>query len=207
MTPDAVAARRAIESLRSGVPSRYAVEQLGTTQYEVKIQFQDDLDSLVEGSPVSPLVVAANFGAGKTHLLEYLQSLAERMGCVASYVVVSPEMPLGNSHVVLRAIAESARAPGRTGRALRAVMADFSASSPEYDALRRWVRDTGLQDLFSAVLHLYAEFRADETFRAQLLEEIEGKVMLKNQLKSKLKEIGQSAAYDLGTMPRQPQDA
>jgi len=200
MNPDAVAARRAVESLRSGVPSRFAVAQLGTTQYEIKIRFQEELDALVDGQPVSPLVVAANFGAGKTHLLEYLQTLAERMNCVTSFVVVSPEMPLGNAHVVLKAIAESSRAPGRTGKALRALMTDFSTSSPEYAAVREWARLAGLQDSFNAILHLYAEFRADETFRAQLLEDIEGKVLLKSILKGRLKEIGQAAAYDLGTL-------
>ena len=200
MNPDAVAARRAVESLRSGVPSRYAVAQLGTTQYEIKLRFQEDLDALVEGKSVSPLVVAANFGAGKTHLLEYLQTLAERMNCVTSYVVVSPEMPLGNAHVVLKAIAESSRAPGRTGKALRALMSDFSTASPEYAEVREWSRTAGLQDSFNAILHLYAEFRADETFRGQLLEDIEGKVLVKTLLKGRLKEIGQAAAYDLGAI-------
>ncbi len=200
MNPDVVAARRAVESLRSGVPSRFAVAQLGTTQFEIKLRFQEELDSLVEGKATSPLVVAANFGAGKTHLLEYLQTLAERMNCVTSYVVVSPEMPLGNAHVVLKAIAEGSRAPGRTGKALRALMADFSTSSPEYAALREWARSAGLQDSFNAILHLYAEYRADETFRAQLLEDVEGKVILKSLLQGRLKEIGQSAAYDLGSM-------
>ena len=200
MNPEAVAARRAIESLRSGVPSRYAVAQLGTTQFEIKLRFQEDLDSLVEGKSVSPLVIAANFGAGKTHLLEYLQTLAERMNCVTSYVVVSPEMPLGNAHGVLKAIVESSRAPGRTGKALRALFADFSTSSPEYAGVREWARTAGLQDSFNAVLHLYAEFRADESFRAQLLEDIEGKVLPKTILKGRLKEIGQAAAYDLGRM-------
>ena len=200
MNPDAVAARRAVESLRSGVPSRFAVAQLGTTQYDIKMRFQEDLDSLVDGKAVSPLVVAANFGAGKTHLLEYLQTLAERMNCVTSYVVVSPEMPLGNAHVVLKAIAENSRAPGRTGKALRALMSDFNTSSPEYAAVREWSRTAGLQDSFNAILHLYAEFRADETFRGQLLEDIEGKVLLKTLLKGRLKEIGQGAAYDLGSM-------
>jgi len=198
MNPEALIARRAIESLRSGVPSRHAVTQLGTTQYEIKIRFQEELDSLLEGKGTSPIVVAANFGAGKTHLLEYLQSVAERSSCVTSYVVVSPEMPLGNAHSVLKAVAESARAPGRNGKALRELMSDMNVNSSEYTELREWARTACLNDSFAAILHLYAEFRADETFRAQLLEDIEGKVMLKSLLKGRLKEIGQLAAYDIG---------
>lgn len=198
MNAETLVARRAIESLRSGVPSRHAVSQLGTTQYEIKLRFQEELDSLAEGGGTSPIVVAANFGAGKTHLLEYLQTLAENANCVTSYVVVSPEMPLGNAHAVLKAIAESSRAPGRTGKALRALMSEVSVASPEYGELREWARNAGLHDSFLAILHLYAEFRADETIRAQLLEDIEGKVMLKSLIKGRLKEIGQLAAYDIG---------
>jgi len=57
------------------------------------------------------------------------------------------------------------------------------------------------------MLHLYAEFRADETFRAQILEDLEGKTMTKSLIKGRLKEIGQAAAYDLGVIKKHPEDA
>ena len=54
---------RAIEALRSGVPSQQAVAQLGTTQSDVFQTFRDRLTAVRAHEPVTPLVIAANFGA------------------------------------------------------------------------------------------------------------------------------------------------
>lgn len=97
LNSETLLARSAIESLRSGVPSRHAVAQLGTTQQELQQRFEDALADVAEGRPAQPLVIAANFGAGKSHLLSFLQTVAAQRQFVTSFVVVSPEMPLGNA--------------------------------------------------------------------------------------------------------------
>ena len=197
MNAEAVAARSAIESLRSGVPSRHAVALLGTTQYEVKERFEAALQDLEAGSGGEPIVISATFGAGKSHLLSYLQTLADREGLVSSFVVVSPEMPLGNPNIVLKTIAESAHAPGKADTALRALTANLSQSGEVLRRLQEWVREVHLDDRFRALLHLYEEYRADEEFRARILDDFEGKPLLKNDIRQKLKELGDLAAYDL----------
>src|SRR5258708_22791805 len=108
MNAEQVFARSAIEALRSGVPSRHAVEQLGTTQDQVKQAFESRLDAMIEGHGVEPLIISATFGGGKSHLINYLKTLAANQACVTSFVVVSPEIPLGNPHLVLKAVAEAA---------------------------------------------------------------------------------------------------
>ena len=202
MTPETVEARSAIESLRSGVPSRNAVAQLGTTQTDVREEFEASLETLTEGvKGVSPLVLSATFGAGKTHLLEYLQSLAEGAGFVTSYVVVSPEMPLGNGHLVLKALSEAAIAPEQTGKALRALASNLNTTSDSYSKLKEWAIDSGINGRFPAMLHLYSEYRADEDFRVQLLNDFEGRPLLKTLLKSRLKQINAAPNYDLSGPP------
>src|SRR5947207_2909352 len=129
MNQQQVFARSAIEALRSGVPSRHAVEQLGTTQVEIKDAFEVRLQAISDGQGIDPLVIAADFGHGKSHLLNYLRALAANQGFVTSYVVVSPEMPPGNPHVVLKALAEAAEAPEHTGRALRALARNLRTNS------------------------------------------------------------------------------
>ena len=198
MTPEQVQARSAIESLRSGVPSRDAVAQLGTTQTDVRERFEESMDSLTEGRGATPIVISATFGGGKTHLLNYLQSLAEREGFVTSYAVISPEMPLGNAHLVVRALSESARAPGLTGKALRALAADLRTESDNYQDLMEWARQSNVDDRFSALLRLYESFRADEEFRVQILNDFEGRPILKTIIKNRLRQINEAAAYDLG---------
>jgi hypothetical protein len=58
MNADVVTARSAIESLRSGVPSRHAAARLGTTQREIREQFEDALDAVGQGRGAMPLLVS-----------------------------------------------------------------------------------------------------------------------------------------------------
>jgi hypothetical protein len=197
MNREIVTARNAIEALRAGVPSRHAVSQLGTTQHAIKDRFQAALESVGAGRPTEPLVISADFGNGKSHLLEYFQDMAEREQFVTSFTVVSPEMPMGSGQVVLKAIAEAARAPGRVGKAIREVAAAVHANPGALAGLREWAQRADIHDRFRALLHLYEEFRADEELRAQILEDFEGKPLGVTVLRQKLKEIGQAAAYDL----------
>lgn len=201
MNPDVVQARSAIESLRSGVPSRDAVAQLGTTQTDVRERFEESLDAISEGKGVVPLIISANFGVGKTHILNYLQGVAEREGFVTSYVVVSPEMPLGQPQTVVSALTESARAPGHTGKALRSLAAGLKTDSDAYQELIEWARNAGIDDRFRALIHLYEAFWADEEFRLQILSDFEGRGMLKTVIKGRLKQINEAAAYDLNGPP------
>lgn len=197
MSPDVVEARSAIESLRSGVPSRDAVAQLGTTQQDIRERFEEGLDAIAEGKSASPILISATFGAGKTHLLNYLQALAEREGFVSSYVVISPEMPLGNGHLVVKALSEAARAPEQTGKALRSLASGLKTDSEAYSDLQVWARNATIDDRFRALLHLYEAFRADEEFRVQILNDFEGRPILKTMIKNRLRQINEAAAYDL----------
>lgn len=202
MNPGSMLARSAIESLRSGVPSRHAVAQLGTTQSDIKSCFETALAATGTGQPSEPLAIAANFGAGKSHLLEYLQSVATAQGFVTSFVVISPEMPLGNAHVVLKAIAEAAHAPERIGKALRALASDPAAAPSDLGPLRYWAADAGIDERFHALLLLYEQFRADEELRAEILGDFEGKPLMKSVIKQKLREIGKLSSYALQISPR-----
>lgn len=197
MTPEVVQARSAIESLRSGVPSRDVAAQLGTTQHDVRERFEESLDAIAEGRGATPMLISATFGAGKTHLLNYLQTIAEREGFVTSYVVISPEMPLGNGHMVVKALSEAAVAPGQTGKAMRALASGLRTDSEAYKELQNWAKDASIDDRFRALLHLYEAFRADEEFRVQILADFEGRAILKTIIKNRLKQINQAAAYDL----------
>ncbi len=108
---DPLAHRRAVEALRSGVPSWDAVAMLGSGQSEVEDRFSVLLERFAEpgrvaeaaggpaarpGRPGGPagLLLGGGFGSGKSHLLTHLASLAMSSGFVASTVVISKETPL-----------------------------------------------------------------------------------------------------------------
>jgi hypothetical protein len=190
-----VEARSAIEALRSGVPSRPAVAQLGTTQSAAQEAFERALDDTAAGAGTRPLTISATFGGGKTHLLEWFRTRAEQRGFVTAYLVLSPETPLGRPETVLRAIAEDARAPGRTGPAIRELAAAARADGAAWEDLRRWA--AVLPDRFQALLHIYEAIHIDEELRAAILADFEGRALSKTVIRQKLKELGQQAAYDL----------
>jgi P-loop Domain of unknown function (DUF2791) len=190
-----VIARCAIESLRSGVPNRYAVAQLGTTQNHIKEAFEKRIVSLSNGAPVDPLIVSANFGAGKSHLLNYLKTIAADTGCITSFVTVSPETPLGNTTTVLNAITEVAEAPGRTGRALQAIAADANVDSDAFAEIIAWAKQSSIHPRFAALLHLYRELKGDEEFRHRILRDFEGAPITISVIRQKLKELDLSSEY------------
>lgn len=194
MTTQEVIARRAVESLRSGVPSRAVVNRLGTTQTAVRDAFDERLAQVSAGEPTTPLVLSANFGDGKSHLLEYLQDYAARAGFVTAFLVVSPEMALGRPDVVLKALAEAAEAPGRTGKALRAMCSDWRPDE-RYTALRESLETRTDEARFAALLHLFQEFRADEELRQAILDDVEGKSMKLTDIRRRLRELGQADLY------------
>src|ERR1700693_1497677 len=107
MTEDLVARRRAVEALRSGVPSWDAVAVLGSGQPEAEDRFTALLERADEpGRPVpgaQGLLLGGGFGAGKSHLLTHLGHLAMSSGFVVSTVVISKETPLHDPVKTFRA--------------------------------------------------------------------------------------------------------
>jgi hypothetical protein len=203
MNSDQVVARTAIESLRSGVPSLRAVERLGTLHPEIVERFEEQLRQVAEGEPAKPLAIAANFGVGKSHLLQTLRAMAADQHFVTSYVVVSPEMPLGDPHKVLRSVAETARMRGYEGRALREMGARLKTDTEEYASVRIWARDVQLDNRFQAELLLFERLVGDEEFRVQILGDFEGDAVKITEIRKRLKEIGQKGAYALSSVRRQ----
>src|SRR5271168_1023767 len=90
--------RRAIEALRAGVPNRAAIRLLGTAEGEIRMCFLDNLrrcrEKLLDDGQPKGQVIAGGFGAGKSHLLGYLQEVALNDNFVVSWVVISKETPL-----------------------------------------------------------------------------------------------------------------
>lgn len=130
-----LAQRRAIEALRSGVPNRDAVLALGRTQTEIEERVRRQLASVQRGGVHAPMthgtLVQGGFGAGKSHLFEYLQHLALGENFVCSKIAVSKESPLYDPAKMYRAAVESAVVPGKRGAALTEIAAqlDFSATA------------------------------------------------------------------------------
>lgn len=160
MTPvTLIDARRAIEALRAGVPSRHAVQALGCDQAEIETRFSRLLEAVRQRPEVQEpgLLVQGRFGVGKSHLLAYLEQLALAQGFVCSKVVISKETPLYDPVKVIRAALRAVVAPGRRGSGLREIAAALQTDGQGYADLEAWAHEpgTGLNSRFPASLALF----------------------------------------------------
>lgn len=163
MTPEQVARRRAVEALRSGVPSWDAVSALGSGQSEAEDRFTALLDG-AQGGRSGGLLLGAGFGAGKSHVLTHLCALALERGFAVSSVVVSKETPLHDPAKVLRAAVDTLTGPGRIGDVLGDAVAALDPDSAGYAELRRWVGSSaaGLDERFAATLLLHERLQGGD---------------------------------------------
>ncbi|HEY2596339.1 MAG TPA: BREX system ATP-binding domain-containing protein, partial [Chloroflexota bacterium] len=153
-----VARRRAIEALRSGVPSWDAVALLGSGQPEAEDRFTGLLERVAERQPVPAasrgLLIGGGFGGGKSHLLTHFAHLAMSAGFAVSTVVISKETPLHDPAKTFRAAIDAALDPSRAHGVLASAAALLDPDTPRYSELSRWVNSptSGLDERFAATL-------------------------------------------------------
>lgn len=155
-----VAARRAVEALRSGVPSRDAVAALGSGQPGIEERFGRLLDAEGALAPSRGLLIGGGFGAGKSHVLEHLAHLALEQEFAVSRVVVSKETPLHDPAKVLRTAVETAQLPTGALDAVGEAAIGLDPGSPAYAELLAWA-DTGpVDERFALTLRLLPRLQA-----------------------------------------------
>src|SRR5579859_1167204 len=166
--------RRAIEALRAGVPNRDAVRHLGTTQRAIEKRFLDAL-SMVAGErrsrrQVPGFLIGGDFGAGKSHLLEWLQHLALEQSFACSRVVISKEAPLGQPHRVFRAAIQSLKLPGLVG-GLEELADSLDMGTASYQDMAAAVNDpsSGFDPLFPATLLVHEHASAADPQRSRMV--------------------------------------
>lgn len=156
------APRRAIEALRAGVPNRDAVQEMGTDQPAIENRFHQALSQVAgtarAGQQLPGMVVAGDFGSGKSHLLEYLQHLALEQRFACSKVVISKEAPLGQPHQLYRTAIHSLRLPKGIG-GLDALVLQLNKRSEPYAAAARRIATDGasFDPLFQASFRVWEE--------------------------------------------------
>jgi P-loop Domain of unknown function (DUF2791) len=204
--PEAVAAdvsaRRALEALRAGVPSRDAVRVLGSQQPHVEDRFRRQLESapadIAAGRHTPGLLIGGDFGTGKSHLLAHLQHVALGEGFVCSRVVISKETPLYDPARLYRSAIRAAVVPGRKGSAVTELAARLEPEDPRVAALVHWVSrpDVGLSSRFAATLFLLLRERNLEV-RDRVTAYWSGDPLSVGQVRGWLRAHGEAATYGL----------
>jgi len=200
-----IACWRAIEALRTGVPNRDAVRELGCSQPVIENRFFELMNAMKENPTEEPAyegtLFAGGFGAGKSHLLEYLYHLALADNFVCSRVVISKETPLYDAAKVYRAAIQSARAPGYTGPALEAVIEKLNYDNSSYAEFYKWVNspNNGLNTRFPATVCLleYGNGKDSPEIASRITRFWSGDKMGVAEIRSWLREIGEAATYKI----------
>ena len=191
--PAGIVARRAIEALRSGVPSRDAVAALGSGQSAIEDRFEAMCASAADGNPES-MLIGGGFGSGKSHLLEHMSRLALDAGWTVSRAVISKETPLHDPAKVFRAAADSALRAGQARPAIIEAAAGLDLDARPYAELLRWASSSGsgLNERFPTTLTLFAHLRErDAAYAETLLRFWSGDPIAVPELRRRLKEIGE----------------
>ncbi len=202
-------ARRAIEALRAGVPNRDAVRQLPVFQGDITQKFTEmlwELEESAQKDDTSPraMVISGGFGAGKSHLLEYLRHEAMEQRCVCSHVVISKETPLFDGLKLVRAAAETAALVETAGRAVPEVLFSERLTGERFSLLFKWaVEQPALAGRFAPLLKIIEDHPAGaEEFLDQAAWEWSGYPMKVSDIRRALKEIQLHNYYRVTTMPQ-----
>jgi len=120
--------RQILESLRTGVPIREAVQLVGSGQPGLEERFTDLLDDIRVGKPRpnSGFVFFGDFGTGKSHALEFFSSAAVNKNFVVSRATISKNLQLSNHRAVLSQLMSQMSTTEHREEALARILDDSS---------------------------------------------------------------------------------
>ena len=197
---DPLICRRALEGLRSGVPNEAAVRILGCHQPETENLFRELLSRA--GKPDRPpsgalgMLVAGDFGTGKSHLLSYLEHLALSQDFVCSKLTISKETPFYNLEKVFKSAVDHGRIPDRTGQFMGELGLRLKSSSGAYARFSRWAHSeqNGLHRIFPASLMVH-ERANDFELISNVISLWSGERVRVSTVKDGLRQIGKLPDY------------
>ncbi len=198
--------RRALEALRNGVPNGDAVAALGCNQSAVERDF-NSLLSRVQKDGDAPdsglsMLVAGDFGSGKSHLLGYLETQALAQDFVCSRVVISKETPLFNMEKVFKAAVENGRVPNVTGHMVEEVAQKLDYDSNRYTQFFQWANreDNKLSRLFPATLTVHEKVN-DLELSNEITWFWSGEKIPLKRVRDGLKSVNQLQSYSFRAPP------
>lgn len=176
---------------------------LGCAQPDIEKKFRQQLQSakqgVVDGSMTHGMLVAGDFGTGKSHLLEYLLHLALEENFVCSKVVISKETPLYDPVKLYRAAAEAAIVPGKRGDALTEILTKLNFDSKAYANLYQWVNRPGaeLNSRFAATLFLFERMSNDPELSNRIIRFWSGEQIGVAEIKKYLRDCRETVTYKI----------
>lgn len=126
---------RIIEALRSGIPSRSAAEAFTQGRKKILGEIENQLTDTHKNNRSNSYSFQAEFGNGKTHLLNMIFNLAWKMNFVVSKVIINKETPVNQPAVLYRKAAQSCFLPGHDLPGFDQKLIEMHTRMPEVEHL------------------------------------------------------------------------
>lgn len=180
---DKFSSLQVIECLRSGVSSRHLSSAFAYGREAVLERVGRDLNRIQTGGGVVPLVIKGNFGNGKTHFLNIIFQLAEKMNFAVSFVPLSKETPFDKLDRLYRRAATGLYLPGYSQPGFAPLLDGLMSGSDEAEEILSQVGQN-LHPKLEAVLKNYLEGGGDAYNQHILVSDLAGDFVPIAQLKS-----------------------
>ncbi len=175
-------ARRIVETLRAGVPSREVSRILLAGRDEQLDRCKTDMNQVAADRKPGYFLIYSAYGGGKTHFLSALANSALENGFAVSQLVMSKETPFNRINKVYEAAAHAVELPDYPRMGFEEALMRIRPESDIYYDLRDDI-ESSLHPKLSFVFQNY--FReGDFTKRSQIYEDLAGSFFAMSTLRA-----------------------
>lgn len=190
-------ARRIIEALRSGIPSRAVGQYFSEARPQIMKELSVRLDRVSETGKSDGFVISGKYGEGKTHLLNTVFNMAHSANMVVSYLSLSKETPMDKLYLVYQKIINNTYLPGRQQPGFLQVLDGMTPNSPLASEMLVYAAKELDTDKLYYLLRSYMSTE-DQEERFLLQADLEGDFVANGLLKKIYKRIfSQTAKYNV----------
>ncbi len=176
-------ARRIIEAMRSGIPSRAVGRCFSEARPNLMKAIQGRLDRVEQDGVSSGMIIRGRYGEGKTHLLNTVLSMAYERNMVVTLLPLSMETPMDKLHVLYPAMVSHTYLPGREQPGFLDKMSNLTVTSPQSVKLQEFARDRLNCDKLYYVFRSYLKNTDSEEAEFALRADLEGGFIANQMLK------------------------
>lgn len=188
-------ARRVIEALRSGIPSRAVGQYFSEARPQIMKEISGRLERVSENGKSDGIVISGKYGEGKTHLLNTVFNLAHSNNMVVSYLSLSKETPMDKLYLVYQKLISNTYLPKRQQPGFLQVLEKMTPNSPLAGEMLPYAAKELETDKLYYLLRAYMNTE-DQEEKFLLQADLEGDFIANVPLKQIYKRIfGQPVKY------------
>ena len=166
-------ARRVIEALRSGIPSRSVGQYFSSARQDILTLLSKKLSNASENGISGGMVITGKYGEGKTHLLNTVFSMAQAANMVCSFTSLGRETPLDKPYLIYQKLLQNTYLPMRMQPGFLDTLSNVTPNSTVAEAMIAYTAKNLTSDKLFYVFRSYLH-TDDPEEKHMLLADLEG---------------------------------